>query len=120
MKKTFFSALLITLSSFSTSLFAAPTPPVIFKTKILKEKTIQLQLANLEKKYTYVSITNMDGDLIYFSEGVKERNGYRKAINISNLTDGRYIIKVKNGKEKFIQIFKISGDLILFSDFKQS
>lgn len=95
------------------------TPPnVILKSKLIKHKTIELRLANLEKKYTYVTITDMKGELIYFSEGVKNHNGFTRAININNLIDGKYIIKVRTNGEEYRQIIQLDGEAVWFSNFK--
>ena len=71
-----------------------------------------------EKKYTYVSITDMRGDLIYYSEGVKNHNGFLKAINIDKLVNGKYKIKVASKGKVLTQIFQVSGDHVYFSNFK--
>jgi len=120
MKKSLFATMIFAftacLPSFATTTIT--TPPVIAKTKLIKEKTIELRLANLEKKYTYVSITDMKGKLVYFSEGVKNHNGFLKAINIKNLVNGNYLIKVKSKGEELKQIFQIKGEHVYFSNFK--
>ncbi len=119
MKKSFFASLMLLLfTCFSSFGSSATVPPIIAKTKLVKEKTIQIQLANLEKKFTKVSITDMKGKLIYFSEGVKDHNGFSKAINIKNLMDGNYLIEVKGKGKALKQIFQIKGEQVYFSSFK--
>lgn len=121
MKKSFFATMIFAFTACLPAFSATThiTPPVIAKTKLIKEKTIELRLANLEKKYTYVSITDMKGKLIYFSEGVKNHNGFLKAINVQNLSNGNYMIKVKSKGEELKQIFQIKGKHIYFSKFKK-
>ncbi|MFT5168583.1 MAG: hypothetical protein ACI8P3_003828 [Saprospiraceae bacterium] len=126
MKKSFFASLLFALTTLAPGM--ANTNPgsyallgnskVLVKTKLIKEKTFQLQLANLDKKYTYVSLTNLNEDRIYFSEGFRSKNDYLRNINISNLVDGKYLLKVKSNGEALTQIIKVVGSNVYFSDFK--
>lgn len=119
MKKSFVATMIFAFTACLPAFATTPvTPPVIAKTKLIKEKTIELRLANLEKQYTYVSITDMKGKSVYFSEGVKNHNGFLKAINVRNLPNGSYLIKVKSKGEELNQIFKIKGEYVYFSNFK--
>ncbi len=119
MKKSFLATMVFAATTtFSAFSFTPTPPPVIAKTKLIKSKTIEIQLANLEQKYTYVSITDMKGKLVYFSEGVKNHNGFHKAVNIQNLTNGNYMIKVKSKGEELKQIFQVKGEHVYFSNFK--
>jgi len=118
MKKSFIATMIFAFTACLPAFSTTPiTPPVIAKTKLIKEKTIELRLANLQKKYTYVSITDVKGKLIYFSEGVKNHNGFLKAINLQNLSNGNYLIQIKSKGEALKQVFKIKGEHVFFSKF---
>ncbi len=120
MKKAILATMIFAITSyFSGFSNTTPFPPIIAKTKLIKEKTIELRLANLEKKYTYVSITDLRGKSVYYSEGVKNHNGFLKAINIKNLIDGRYMLKIKRKDEILKQIVQVKGEHVYFSNFKQ-
>lgn len=126
MKKSFFATLFFALSTLaSTTAGTTPRPysilsntKVLVKTKLVKKGTFQLQMANLNGKYTYVSLTNINGSRIYFSEGVRKSEDYLRNINIKNLTDGNYLLKVTSNGEVFNQVIKVKGKEILFSHFK--
>jgi hypothetical protein len=68
-----------------------------------------LHLANLEQEYTYVTITNLRGDLIYFSEGIKNHNGFHRAVDLKNLNSGRYLVKIKTKDKTVKQVLSIDG-----------
>jgi Mor family transcriptional regulator len=126
MKKSFFATLFFALSTLATA--STSTIPrsytilsntkVLVKTKLVKKGTFQLQIANMDGKYTYVSLTDLNGNRIYFSEGINKRESYLKNINIKNLTDGKYILKVTSNGETIYQIIKIKSENILFSHLK--
>ena len=126
MKKSFFATLFFALSTLaSTSAGTTPRPytillntKVLVKTKLVKRGTFQLQMANLDGKYTYVSLTNLDGSRIYYSEGVDKTESYVRNININNLTDGKYLLKVTSKGEVLNQVIKLDGDTIYFSNLK--
>lgn len=118
MKKSLFATLLLAITTSFSAYSFNPTPPVIARTKLIKEKVISIQLANLEKKYTYVSITDMQGELIYFSQGVKNHNGFKKAVNLTNLSNGKYLLKVKTKGKILRQILQVKGEHVYLSDFK--
>ena len=125
MKKSFLATMFFALTACipaiannsPVSLTTAPLPFNV-KTKLIKEKTFELRLFNLQQKYTYISLSDMKGKKIYFSEGLKKRNGYAKALNISNLLDGKYLLKISNQGESVTQIVRVSGDNVYFSNFK--
>lgn len=114
---TMFFACTAVLPAFSTT---ALTPPnkLIVSNKVLQEKTVLLHLANLEQKYTYVTITNLRGDQIYFSEGVKNHNGFHKAVDLKNLNSGRYLVKIKTESKIVKQVLSIDGKNVYLSTAK--
>ena len=109
---------LIFAVSFSSYASSTLPPSVIAKTKLIKEKTFELRLANLAKTKAHISLTDMDKETIYFSDRIKEKNGYAKAINVKNLADGKYMLNIKSNGITQTQIIKITGDYIYFSSFK--
>ena len=89
----------------------------IAKTKLVKENTINLTLANLQGHHTKIQLTNLDGKISYYSEWMEERNGYSRNLDVSDLVDGKYLLTVKNQEENRNQVIKIKDGIILFSHF---
>ncbi len=96
------------------------TAGLIAKTKLVKKDVINISLANLQQKSTYIQLTDMDSDLIYHSRYLNKKNGFSQNLNLKELQDGRYLLSVRNNGKVFKQVIVIDGDLILFSRFKQA
>ncbi len=79
-------------------------------------KTIVIALKNLQQKRATLSIEDLDGTTIHYQETITKRNGYRKALNLSNLPTGKYLLVVKEGGRKYQQVIVISkSDELLLS-----
>jgi hypothetical protein len=79
-------------------------------------KTIVIALKNLQQKRATLSIEDLDGTTIHYQETIAKRNGYRKALNLSNLPTGKYLLVVKEGGRKYQQVIVISkSDELLLS-----
>lgn len=113
---TMFFACTALLPAYSSTVL--PPSKLIVTNRIVNQNTILLHLANLEKKYTYVTITNMRGDLVYFSEGVKNHNGFHRAVNLKNLNSGRYMVKIKVDDAIIKQVLSIDGSNAYLSSAK--
>ncbi len=79
-------------------------------------KTIVIALKNLQQKRATLSIEDLDGTTIHYQETIAKRNGYRKALNLSNLPTSKYLLVVKEGGRKYQQVIVISkSDELLLS-----
>lgn len=124
MKKLLIAALLISMNALSPGMAHSMVNPeieilktyLIVKTKLVDEKIIELRIANLQEKYTEISLTDLKGDFIFYSEGVNKTNTYQKAFNIKNLADGKYLLQIENDGEVLQQVIKVTGDHIFLSD----
>jgi hypothetical protein len=91
---------------------------LIAKTKVVKQDVIHFTLANLKGLRTNFTLTNLDEKTIYYSKGIKNRNGFSTNLNVSDLEDGKYLLNIKNGDTKLRQVIRIKDGLILFSRFR--
>jgi len=118
MKKSLFMMLLLGLT-FSISLSATTNPDgsMIARTKVVKEKTINLQLLNLKQQETQVTLTDLYENEKFYGTVIRKHNGFVKQLNLKKLKDGNYLIKVKSGDETLQQVVRIRGNDIMFSRF---
>ena len=120
MKKSIFLSLVLSLAIAATGFANTDPDPttIIAKTKLVKEKTIELRLANLMKDFTEVSITDLRGQTTYYTTDIENHNGYATAFNIEDLENGKYIIQVKRAGKTLRQLFRIDDREVFFSSFK--
>ncbi|MEK7257006.1 MAG: hypothetical protein AAB316_19790 [Bacteroidota bacterium] len=112
-------ALLFT-TQFSLSSAAGSTPgaegKVIVKLNEGEDgKSLQLQLANLQKLRTCVGIQDLQGK-VWFVEYVWRENGYHKSLNIKGMPAGTYFLWVKNKQVETHRSFEFNGNGITFFD----
>ena len=118
MKKLLFALFAVALFVYSPSTVnALDNLPLIAKTKVVEGKTIQLNLANLQKVYTRVEVTNFDQSTLYFEDNIRKHNGYINRINLEQLRDGIYHLTVRNNKKTYKQVVKIRDGKIYLSQF---
>ncbi|MCB0635038.1 MAG: hypothetical protein KDC54_00390 [Lewinella sp.] len=78
-----------------------------------QDQVIRLQLANLQGEKTVVSLTNLDGDA-YFTNVVRDHNGYLVKLNMKQAEEGRYVLRVTQGDETYSQIvYYRQGEIVL-------
>lgn len=110
------------LLSFAISLpvSASPIPTekdVTLRVKSVSEMTLEVALINLQQERTSITLQDLNGYETFFSEVVKNHNGYRKHLNLEELRAGRYILTVEHNGKKLQQVIVINEDLgIMLSD----
>lgn len=105
----------ITTSFAATPITTADVETPIIRIKAVDNSSFKLVLANLEKEQTKVQITDLKGNTTFFSTSINDHNGYSMKINLKNLAQGRYLLKVnKKGTEK-VSVMKIMEEGIKFS-----
>lgn len=94
-----------------------PSGDIIVKSKVLKEKTILLTLANLQGNNTSISITDLGDTTLYFTKSIKEHNGDVSRLNLRKLPVGKYVITVRTKGKVLRQVIKIHEDRLFVSNF---
>lgn len=115
--RTFFCALF--MAFFTLSVTATPTLPPLdwnFKTKVVKDKVIKLTLTNLNQETTRVFLTDLREETEFFVKRVRNHNGYSKALDLRELPNGRYLLKVQNKSGMQQQIVLIRDNMMITSD----
>lgn len=113
--RTFFCTLI--MAFFTLSVTATPTPPIDWnlKTKVVQEKTIQLTINNLNQESTRIYLTDLKEETEFFVKRVRKHNGYSKTLNLSELPNGRYLLKVQNKLGVQQQIVLIRDNMMVTS-----
>ena len=114
--KNLFCLIALTFVFASTNV-NANTPAFSVKTKLIAANTINLTLFNLDNNYTRIQISDLNDKEVYYSEFVKNRNGFSKNLNIENLKNGKYLLKIRSNGEVKNQVIKIKNGLVLMSKF---
>lgn len=119
MKNVFkWSTLVVAFSLLCTYSYASPlnNDPVKMSVKVHQPEanTLMLRLANLQKVKTNITLHDLEGN-DYFSRRVTDHNGYLIKLNLADVPEGRYIMRIRqaNGQEIAQVIYKSDGDLML-------
>ena len=116
MKKLILTAVAV-FAVASTSMFATPTndyDDIIVNVKKVDNKSIRLLMANLEQETTKITIDNQRGTN-YYTNYVRNHNGFKQKINLENLPNGRYYLNVSRNGEKISYLLKVTNDGLLYS-----
>ncbi|MBT8190029.1 MAG: hypothetical protein KJO29_06340 [Bacteroidia bacterium] len=81
--------------------------------KAESDKTLNVQLANLENEKTVLNLYDEKG-IGWFSKTVKNKNGFAAEINLNGLPDGDYILAVKKNSSVHIQAISLEEEGITF------
>ena len=93
--------------------FMIEKPMIVRINKGKEAKTIEMQLANLEKQRTHIAIQDMEGK-VWHSQYVWRKNGFVQRFNLNALPDGDYLCFVQNEKELFTRGLEMNPDDVAF------
>lgn len=116
---SFVMALLLSLAiSLPVSANDLPTDKdVTLRVKEVKTKTLDVTLINLQQQRTSISLKALNGSDTFFEDTINKHNGYRKRLDLRNLTPGKYILTVEQDGKKLRQVIVIDNQLgMLLSD----
>ena len=105
---------LISVPAFSTAPAALPGDNIIMKTEAVDANTIKVLLANLERERTSLTIESLTGKT-YYSDNIVKHRGYLLKLDVEDLPNGRYLLKVKQKDEMISQIIVVRDNTILIS-----
>lgn len=78
--------------------------------------SINLLFSNLQQETTTVNLSNIDGEDVYFTEYIRDHNGYNMSLQMDELPDGKYLLTIKKGDTIKNQVIVIQyGDILLSS-----
>jgi len=110
--RSFFAVLIFTFMT--TMMVQAATGKMIVHLTKYNGHTVQLRLANLQKKHTRITLVDLEGKE-WVSVKVNNEHGYANKLNMQGMPEGAYLITVENQKQSFNRAFyKGSFDLAFF------
>lgn len=105
------------LSLFATFSFANPNEDsenLIMRVQPTEEKAIHITLANLQQATTKVTLKNLSGE-VYYSDTIRNHNGYRKGLDLYKLPKGRYVLTVSQKDTEWTSVVVIGTEQIQVS-----
>ena len=118
MKRSLFYAVLAVLM-LPTLAFSPIEENLQARTKVIENTKVQVQLYNLQEQRTTFEITDMEEEVSYYKTTISKHNGFAKILDVSELSDGRYLLKVDNGTTTLKEIMKVDDKRILLSGFSE-
>lgn len=95
-------------------------PEFTLYVKAVKERTVEVALLNLQKEKTDITIQSLDGKRTFYSNTIKQHNGFRKRLNFRNLDYGKYLLVVEQNGEKRTQVIVLDDkNGMLLSDISK-
>ncbi len=85
----------------------APNPELTLVVTPVHKKTVEVAMVNLKQERTRIVLTSLDGEMLYFEDTVKNRNGYRRKLDLNALESGKYVLEVKQGSKVLSQVIVI-------------
>ena len=77
------------------------------------EKTLSLQLANLDKQFTNIYIVGVD-DRVWYNDYIWNKNGYSANIDLSALESGDYMLCINNSIERAAVALFVTNEQVVF------
>lgn len=115
----YLTVLLLAMAALFAVSFMRENAMIVRIEKGFDAKTINVQLANLQNRYTQLAIQDMDGK-VWFSEYVWRADGYAKKFNLREVPEGDYMCFVRNTEGVFMKTFRVEPeDLTLFRQVDQ-
>jgi hypothetical protein len=105
--------LLGTVATAATNLDDLPEEPKIV-TETIDYKAIKVRLINLQKETTVVQIEDMSGTE-YYRRVIKDHNGFARRLDLNDLDNGRYMLKVKQEDKEWVQVVLVEENTIRMS-----
>ncbi|PHN03254.1 T9SS type A sorting domain-containing protein [Flavilitoribacter nigricans] len=115
--KSFFVLALMAMT-LNASASNEPTGELRLKSHVVESNVVVLQLYNLQQEKTKVSILSLDGETAYFTDYIRNHNGYIRKINLEELTDGRYMIQVEQNEQSKTQVILVRDSKVQLSSVK--
>ena len=116
MQRFFFVAMILILAG-SFTVNATPVSEsvkMILKVQKQDANSLKVQIANLQKQYTLISISDFNGKQ-WFAKAVSRENGFAKKLNVAELPAGNYVISIANRSETLARAFaKTADDLAIY------
>ncbi len=109
----------LALSTAAPAVATATTVEPLITRTLIEEGRLEITLANLEQERTIVRLTDLNNRTEFFSDRIKNHNGYGVCLSIDELPAGRYMLSVEKGDTIRRQvILKTDAGTTMCSDWK--
>ena len=112
-----FGAVLL-LASISLPIWASPAAvspgEITFKTRTVDNKSIAIQLYNLDKEKTTVQVQDREGN-VYYQKRINNHNGFSMLLDLKQLPEGSYILQVNREDGAMSQVVRVTETGLLLS-----
>lgn len=101
--------------SYATSTFDSSIeddPKIV--SKVIDLKALKVQLVNLQKETTIVKLEDMSGTEFY-RRTIKDHNGFARRLDLNQLDNGRYMLKIEQGSKQWVQVVLVDDDQVRVS-----
>ncbi len=110
--------LLLTLFATGLTLSAATTVDGPTLRSHIDGHTITLLFCNLERKSAHFSLTQADDpEVSLFENHIAKHNGFRKCLDLAELTNGRYVLTVKHEGQTYYQVLRVNDQSLWVSQW---
>lgn len=96
----------ISYPAWASSSISAPPGEITFKTKVVEQKSIAVQLYNLGQEKTTIEVQDREGK-VYYQKSIKGHNGYSIVLHLDELPESSYIISVSHKDGVSTQVVRI-------------
>ncbi len=90
---------------------------LIARTSVLDGKFVKVQLINLEKLTTTLTVQSLTGEQTFYQKNIRKHNGFVTKLNLEDLPKGRYVLKVEQADESLTQVILIDDNGVRISEF---
>lgn len=115
------TALCLTLSLLAVPAHAGPADvieKVLISTEVVDDYALELRLANLQQEVTKVEIKHLTRNISYFSDYIRNHNGYATLIDLQELPKGKYVLEITQGDERRTVVLRMGKHGLFVSDVK--
>lgn len=88
---------------------ANPTKPetITVEVKAVNKKTVEVALTNLQRERTDITLQSLDKNTTFYRETLRKHNGFRKRLNLKDLSEGKYLLTIQQSGETYEQVIVI-------------
>jgi hypothetical protein len=84
------------------------------KSEVADYMSIKVQIINLQKETAVVKIEDLSGKE-YYKRTIKDHNGFVRKLDLNALSKGRYLLKIEQGDQEWIQVVFVDDGVIRLS-----
>lgn len=91
---------------------------VLVRTEVVDDYALKLRLANLQQEVTKVEIKHLTRGTSYFTDYIRNHNGYATLIDLEKLPQGKYVLEITQRDESRTVVIRVNKYGLFISDVK--